>query len=243
MSTGCGCGCARVTPDASGNLVLDLDSRFACVSKVPLFRDLPIQERRGIAARVTTRVVSRGDVVQAQGAMPALQIVHTGQIKQVRLGADGSERLLRILGPGDFMGEHSALTGSPAPRMATAVTEAQVCTLSRRDVQEWLDQRPRMAVNMLQAITRRLEETETQLAAIADRTVTQRLGDYLVEVSGGAVERSFELPVSKKDLASLIGTTPETLSRRLRILVDREILRIGPGRWITILDPQRLIES
>ncbi|MDO5618139.1 Crp/Fnr family transcriptional regulator [Kocuria sp.] len=234
MSTSCGCGCARATPDASGNLALDLESRFACVSKVPLFRDLPIQERRSIASRITARVVSRGEVVQAQGAMPALQIVHAGQVKQVRLAADGSERLLRILGPGEFMGEHSVLTGTPAPRMAAALTEAQVCTLSRLDVQQWLDQRPQMAVNMLQAVTRRLEETEAQLASLADRTVAQRLGDYLITTSNGVVDQPFELPISKKDLASLIGTTPETLSRRLRSLSDQGALSLGSGRWITI---------
>lgn len=240
MSTSCGCGRSRATPDASGNLALDLEARFNCVSKVPLFRDLPNQERRSIASRITARVVSRGEVVQAQGAMPALQIVHAGQVKQVRLAPDGSQRLLRILGPGEFMGEHSVLTGSPAPRMATALTDVQVCTLSRLDVQQWLDQRPQMAVNMLQAVTRRLEETEAQLASLADRTVAQRLGDYLVSTSDGLVGHPFELPVSKKDLASLIGTTPETLSRRLRSLSDQGALALGSGRRITILDQELL---
>ncbi|NHU85557.1 Crp/Fnr family transcriptional regulator [Kocuria sp. JC486] len=237
------CGCSHVGVEASGNVALDLDARFACVSKVPIFRDLPIQERRSIAARVTTRAVGKGQVIQAQGAMPALQIVHRGQVKQVRLGADGSERLLRILGPGEFMGEHSVLTGSPAPRMATTVTDAMVCTLSRIDVQQWLEQRPQMAVNMLQVVTQRLEETEAQLAALADRTVAQRLGDYLMTASDRPVGDTFELPVSKKDLASLIGTTPETLSRRLRALADRGVLALGPGRRITILDEQGLQEA
>lgn len=242
LPASCGCGCAHATSDASGNVALDLEARFRCVSKVPLFRDLPIQERRSIASRITTRVVARGEVVQAQGAMPALQIVHAGQIKQVRLAPDGSQRLLRILGPGDFMGEHSVLTGSPAPRMATALTQSQLCTLSRLDVQQWLDQRPRMAVNMLQAVTHRLEETEAQLAALSDRTVAQRLGDYLISASGGVEARPFELPVSKKDLASLIGTTPETLSRRLRKLSDDGAVALGQGRRITVLD-KRLLGS
>lgn len=243
LSTNCGCGCSVAEKDSAGNVVLDLEARFACVSKVPIFRDLPSQERRRIAARVVTRTVARGDVVQAQGGMPALQIVHAGQIKQVRLASDGSERLLRVLGAGEFMGEHSVLTGTPAPRMATALTEAQICTLSRGDVQQWLDQRPRMAVNMLQAVTRRLEETEAQLASLADRTVSQRLGDYLLTASNGMVGQAFDLPVSKKDLASLIGTTPETVSRSLRSLSDQGAVALGQGRQITILEARLLAES
>ena len=54
------------------------------------------------------------EVVQQQGGMPALQIVHSGQVKQCLLAEDGTQRLLRILGPGEFMGEHSVLTGRPA---------------------------------------------------------------------------------------------------------------------------------
>lgn len=240
MSTSCGCGCSPVTPDASGNLALDLESRFNCVSKVPLFKDLPVQERRTIASRITARVVSRGEVVQAQGDMPALQIVHAGQVKQIRLAPDGSQRLLRVLGPGEFMGEHSVLTGFPAPRMATALTQAQVCTLSRPDIQQWLEQRPQMAVIMLQAVTRRLEETEAQLASLADRTVAQRLAAYLLSISQGRVGHPLDLPVSKKDLASLIGTTPETLSRQLRSLSDQGALALGTGRRITILRQELL---
>ena len=121
MSASCHC-CqgdqARV--DASGRVRLDPDHRLACVSRVPIFRELSEADRRRIASRATTRLVPKGEVVQQQGGMPALQIVHSGQIKQSLLAEDGTQRLLRILGPGEFMGEHSVLTGRPAPRAGNA---------------------------------------------------------------------------------------------------------------------------
>lgn len=226
---------------ASGRVLMDQDHRMACVSRVPIFRDLPVQEQQSIASRAVTRVVRKGEVVQRQGGMPALQIVHGGQIKQVRLTPGGSQRLLRILSPGDFMGEHSVLTGTPSPREAIALTDAQICSLSRHDVQQWLEERPGMAVAMLQAVTRRLEATEAQLSDQLGRTVGERLAEYLADASDGQQDREFALPISKKDLAALLGTTPETLSRQLRALSDQGRIEVGPGRRIVVRDLNGLL--
>lgn len=229
--------------DGSGRVRMDEDHRLACVSRVPIFRGLPEEDRRRIAARTTTRLVPRGEVVQQQGSTPSLQIVHAGQIKQVRLGEDGSQRLLRILGPGEFMGEHSVLTGRPAPREATAMTESQICSLSRRDVQQWLDERPQLAIALLNAVTARLEDTETRLAEFVGSTVGHRLGEYLAAAAGGEEGRPFDLPMSKRDLAQLLGTTPETLSRRLRALSDAGLIEVGPGRRIVVRDIPGILQG
>ena len=95
MSASCRC-CqgdqARV--DASGRVRMDPDHRLACVSRVPIFRGLPEEDRRRIAARATTRLVPKGEVVQQQGGMPALQIVHSGQVKQSLLAEDGTDTFI-----------------------------------------------------------------------------------------------------------------------------------------------------
>lgn len=220
--------------DGSGRVRLEADHRLACVSRVPIFRDLPEEDRRRIASHAVTRLIPKGEVVQQQGSAPSLQIVHAGQIKQATLGEDGSQRLLRILGPGEFMGEHSVLTGRPAPREATAMTESQVCSLSGRDVQQWLDERPQLAVSLLNAVTARLEDTEARLAELMGSTVGRRLGEYLAAAADGAEGEPFDLPISKRDLAQLLGTTPETLSRRLRKMSDAGLLEVGPGRRIVV---------
>ena len=244
MSVSCHC-ChddhARI--DASGRVRLDPDHRLACVSRVPIFRDLSEADRRRIASRATTRLVPKGEVVQQQGGLPALQIVHSGQIKQCLLGEDGSQRLLRILGPGDFMGEHSVLTGRPAPREATAMTPSQVCTLSRLDVQQWLEDQPRLALSLLEAVTARLEDTEARLLELVGTTVGQRLGEYLAAAADGVEGEPFDLPLSKRDLAQLLGTTPETISRRLRAMSDDGLLRVGPGRRMVVMDIPGILQG
>lgn len=237
MSASCRC-CQgdQVRVDASGRVRMDPDHRLACVSRVPIFRGLPEEDRRRIAARATTRLVPKGEVVQQQGGMPALQIVHSGQVKQCLLAEDGTQRLLRILGPGEFMGEHSVLTGRPAPREATAMTVSQVCTLSRLDVQQWLEETPQLALSLLDAVTARLEDTEARLSELVGTTVGHRLGEYLAGAADGVEGVPFDLPISKRDLAQLLGTTPETISRRLRAMSEQGLLRVGPGRRMVVMD-------
>ncbi|MDN5703671.1 MAG: Crp/Fnr family transcriptional regulator, partial [Micrococcales bacterium] len=106
----------------------------------------------------------------------------------------------------------------------------------RLDVQQWLEETPQLALSLLDAVTARLEDTEARLSELVGTTVGQRLGEYLAGVADGVEGVPFDLPISKRDLAQLLGTTPETISRRLRALSDEGLLRVGPGRRMVVMD-------
>jgi CRP/FNR family transcriptional regulator, anaerobic regulatory protein len=231
-----------VRPD-SGDL-LDHEHRFACVSSVPLFSGLEEEDRHRIAERVITRPYRRGEVVYSIGDSPGLQIVHSGRVKQSRVLENGNEQLLRVLSPGDFTGEHALLGDEPVTSMAVAATDAQVCSLARSDMDRFLADYPRVAMTMLRSVARRLEATEHQVAEITGRSVESRLGEYLVAAAaeaGVAPGAGYRLPMPKKDLASYLGTTPETLSRRLHALADQGLIALGRGNRVTVLDEPGLL--
>jgi CRP/FNR family transcriptional regulator len=227
-----------------GGDLLDHEHRFACVSRVPLFRGVDEEDRHRIAERVITRPYRRGEVIYSVGDSPGLQIVHSGKVKQSRLLENGNEQLLRVLSAGDFTGEHALLSDQPVTSLAVAATDAQVCSLSRADMDRFLADYPRVAMTMLRSVARRLEATERQVSEITGRSVESRLGEYLVAAAGEAGTApgaEYRLPMPKKDLASYLGTTPETLSRRLHALADQGLIALGRGNRVAVLDESGLL--
>ncbi|HET8588744.1 MAG TPA: Crp/Fnr family transcriptional regulator [Nakamurella sp.] len=216
------------------------DHRFACVSRVPLFADLSEQDRRRVAEVAVTRRYARGERVHRPGERSGLRIVHSGRIKVHRIADSGAEQLIRILFPGDFLGESTLLTGRPVDSWAVALEAAEVCTLGRPEVDRLLRERPAVAVRMLGSLSERLDRAEQQLSAVTGESVSRRLAEHLLELATEAGSSTFRLPSTKRDLASYLGTTPETLSRRLALLRERGLVRLGPGGSVRILDPEGL---
>jgi CRP/FNR family transcriptional regulator len=213
------------------------DHRLACVNAVPLFADLATEDRRRIADLAVTRHYQRGETVHRPGARPALRIVHRGRLRVYRTNDSGAEQLLRILVPGDFHGETSLLTRRSIDSWAEALDPAEVCVLAAKQVERLLHMHPQVGLRMLSSVAARLADAEQQLAAITGASVAQRLGEHLLELAEEVGSTSFRLPSTKKDLASYLGTTPETLSRRLGALQDAGLLRLGARGLVEIRDP------
>jgi CRP/FNR family transcriptional regulator len=218
----------------------EANHRFACVSRVPLFADLSVEDRRRIAEVAVTRHYERGEQVHRPGEASGLRIVHRGRVKVHRANESGAEQLLRILFPGDFLGETTLLTGRPVESWAVALDQTEMCTVGGREIARLLRERPEVAVRMLSSLSKRLADAEQQLSSVTGASVGRRLAGHLLQLADEAGSTSFRLPSTKKDLASYLGTTPETLSRRLGVLQDAGVVRLGPRGLVEIRDPDRL---
>lgn len=216
------------------------DYRFACVSRVPLFADLSVEDRRRIAEVAVTRHYDRGEQVHRPGDQSGLRIVHRGKVKVHRANESGAEQLLRILLPGDFLGETTLLTGRPVDSWAVALDATEVCMVGGNEIGRLLRERPEVALRMLSTLSVRLDDAEQQLSSVTGASVGRRLADHLLELAEETGSTTFRLPSTKKDLASYLGTTPETLSRRLGALQDAGVVRLGPHGLVEIRDPRRL---
>ncbi|HET8558986.1 MAG TPA: Crp/Fnr family transcriptional regulator [Marmoricola sp.] len=212
------------------------DHRFACVSLVPLFAELSEEDRRQIAAVAVTRRYARGEHVHRPGEQSGLRIVHHGRVKVHRIAESGTEQLIRILFPGDFLGETTLLTGRPVDSWAEALEASEVCTVGSEQMHRLLRERPSVALRMLSGLSERLDEAEQQVSAVTGAPVGRRLAEHLLDLAVESGSDSFRLPSTKKDLASYLGTTPETLSRRLGELQDAGLVRLGPRGLVEVLD-------
>lgn len=211
------------------------------VARVPLFRELNDDELSEVVARVRPRHYSRGEsLYQAGDSNSSLMILHSGKVKVYRILESGHEQLIRVLGPGEFLGGTSFLSGTPVDHFAATTEDAEICTFHHDDIRNYLLQHPSVAFTMLETLSQRLDETEQQLSSLVGDDAERRVADYLLGLMRAAGTRQFTLPIAKKDIASYLGLTPETLSRRLAQFESRGWISQLPRRVIEVREPDEL---
>lgn len=216
-----------------------------CVARVPLFQGLTHEEQFEVAGVARPTRVGRDELLYAAGsAASQLMVVHTGRVKISRVSADGHEQIVRVLAPGDFVGESAFLTGARPDHVATALEAGSMCVFRHADLGRLVQEHPSVGLRMLQGVSRRLDETEARLASLISGDVSSRLAGYLMSLPAayGADGPTVTLPLPKKDVASLLDTTPESLSRQLRRLSDSGVIVQHARRRITIADLDALTQ-
>ncbi|MFC4388045.1 Crp/Fnr family transcriptional regulator [Gracilibacillus marinus] len=212
-----------------------------CVAAVPIFNHLSKEEMLEITALATPRSFKRGEFLyQPQIDADALYIVHTGIVKVYRLNDLGKEQLVRFLRQGDFTGELAIFHSSSYESYAEIMIDATICVLTKKALQQLLEKYPKIAWKIMEEFSRRLEVSERQTALVATEKVETRLALYLVELLDGD-KKIVELPMSKKDIASYLGTTPETLSRKLTSLENQGYIEQLSNKKIKMNDVEGLL--
>lgn len=215
----------------------------ACISLVPIFNHLEKNQMDEIMSMTQSVSYERGEIIYSAGEKSdSLYIVSKGKIRIYRLSESGKEQLVRILNPGDFTGELALFSETIHESYAEATKETEVCTIKRSDLQKILLKYPSISLKVLSEFSRRLEESEKQTTRFATEKVETRLALFLAECIDSEDDlKEFELPMSKKDLASYLGTTPETISRKLHDLEEEGYITQKPHKIIEILDLDGLL--
>lgn len=210
-----------------------------CVSHVPIFKRLDREQQEAVAELAHPMRVGAGESLYLQGARNApLIVLHQGSVKLTRLTRDGKERVVSVLNPGDFSGEAALLTGARPDHSAIAIADTVACTFRREDFAGLLAKHPQVGFTMMSALSQRLAESHDMLEQVTSRDVSARVADYLLGLDARRSPEGVqvELPLPKKDVASLLGTTPESFSRTLAKLADKNVIAPEGPRAITILD-------
>ncbi len=167
-------------------------------------------------------------------------MVATGRVKIYKTSPAGKEQILHIFGPGEPFGEVPVFHGQPFPANAMALEKSRLIFFQRKDFVELVHTMPSLVMNMLAVLSMRLRRFATQIENLSLKEVPARLAGYLLYLSGeqGSVEQ-VELQISKGQLASLLGTIPETLSRIFAKMSDEGLIRVE-GKRIILLDREGL---
>ncbi len=222
--------------ESSGTLVEFLD-------RIPLFSGLPLPQREELAMICISQVFSRGEVIFSEGdAASGFYVVMAGRVKIFKVSLEGKEQTLHLFGPGEPFGEVPVFTGGNFPAHAEALEESRVLFLPRDSFVDLIKRDPSLALNMLGVLSMRLRVFTHQIESLSLKEVPGRLAAYLLLLSGRDNDaEELRLDIAKGQLASLLGTIPETLSRILGKMSSQGIIEVE-GRLIRLLDRAALEE-
>jgi CRP/FNR family transcriptional regulator len=174
----------------------------------------------------------------------AVYCISSGRVRLFKVGRKDEEMTIRLLGPSDIIGYRALLANEPYAATAEAIEPSTICVISKETIQALLKQSPELAMQMMASLSRELRVSEDQMISLLQENVRQRTARLLLLLFDPAVgspnaASPSTLPLRRKDLAQMIGTTPESLSRTLRNFSDRGIIE-QTKNTIRILKPQPL---
>lgn len=215
---------------------------------VPIFTDLSDSDLTKIATKMVSREYEKGQIILLEESMgETFFIITRGTVKVTRLSDDGREVILAMLGESDFFGEMSLLDGEGRSANIVANENAEVMTLSRRDFLECLESYPKIAIALLEELAVRLRKSDQQIESLSLSDSEQRIGITLIRLAEerGTIKRGnvivHNLPF-QQDIANMAGTSRETVSRTLKLLEDKKLVK-RDGSDITIYNFSAFRES
>ena len=213
------------------------------IAAIPLFQGLPDKHLEDLAMIVVDQVFHRGQVIFSEGDDGnGFFVAITGRVKIYKMSPDGKEQILHIFEPGEPFGEVPVFTGQQFPANAEAMKECRLYFFPRDSFVHLIKKNPSLALNMLAILSKRLRRFTMLVENLSLKEVPGRLAAYLLYLSDkGEGARDLELSITKGQLASLLGTIPETLSRILGKMSGQGLIETE-GPKIKILDPQGLEE-
>lgn len=186
-----------------------------CVRLVPLFNQLSIDRQRQVERLVHHQHVTRGTIVVSPANSNRLVIVKRGKGRLYQLSAAGEEQVQRALSAGDYVGETWLLGVENNNSYVEMTSDSEICILDRADFTHLIQTHSDIALKLLagQATTIDALRRQTQLMGLPN--IEERLAVYLNQLVVEQGNSVVTLPLKLKDLSSYLGTTPETLSRKL----------------------------
>ncbi|MBW2064351.1 MAG: Crp/Fnr family transcriptional regulator [Deltaproteobacteria bacterium] len=212
------------------------------IESTPLFHGLPEDQIEDLAGIVVDNTFHKGQVIFSEGDEGnGFYVVISGRVKIFKLSPDGKEQILHLFERGEPFGEVAVFAGEKFPANAEAIEESRIFFFPRHSFSQLIAKNPSIALNMLAILSRRLRRFANLIDDLSLKEVPGRLAAYLLFLSDEKGSKTLHLNITKSQLASLLGTIPETLSRILGKMTQQGLIKTD-GRRIEILDPTGLEE-
>jgi CRP-like cAMP-binding protein len=211
------------------------------IANLPFFKGLTPEELADIRRIAAEQRYERHQMIFTDGEPgQGFFLLIEGQVKVFKVSPDGKEQILHILEPGEPLGQVAVFAGESYPASAEALSASRALFFPRKDFVALINARPSLALNMLAVMSNRLREFTIQIENLSLKEVPARLASYLLYLSEEKGGRdTLTLTISKAQLASIIGTIPETLSRILGRMAAKDLI-VVEGRTIRLLNRENL---
>ena len=200
---------------------------------IPLLSSLRKEDRDALAPLCRMRGYEKGEVIFREGD-PAdrIHFVHIGRVKIVK-AAGGRDVIIEILGPGEPVGAVAVFEKRPFPASAVALEPSGLLSIPEREFFALLEQRPQMMRAVLAGLTYRLMMVNKRLADMTGSADARASRLFLTLADRVGTRRDsglfIPLPLSRQEIADLIGTTLETAIRLMSRWQKDEIVSTEKG--------------
>ena len=211
------------------------------ISAIPLFNGLPEDQLSAIRQIAVEKQFNKGQTIFSEGdETKGFFVVVDGRVKIYKVSSEGKEQILHIFEPGQSFGEVTVFTGQQLPANAQTLSKTRILLFPRSAFVDLITANPSLALNLLAIMSKKLRQFAAQIENLSLKEIPARLASYLIYLAEEqGTEDAVKLNVSKGQLASLLGTIPETLSRIFAKLSVQNLIRVE-GPRISLLDRQGL---
>lgn len=210
-----------------------------------VFCDLSPENLVHMTASKGCRTFSRGEMIFYAGDTPSeLFCVQKGMVKIYRVGSDGREQIVRLAHPGDIVGYRSLISGDKYAAFAAALDDVEICHIPKSVFMDLLAEPNNVSGHVLSLLAGELKSAEERMVDMAQKPVRERLAEALLLLkSNYGVEAdgtTLNARLTRIELASIIGTAPESVSRMLSVMKEEGIVAMQ-GRKLRILDHSAMV--
>ncbi len=211
------------------------------IAAIPLFESLSRKHLGELSMIVVDQIFKKGQEIFSEGDEgTGFYVVVTGRVKIYKVSWEGREQILHIFGPGEPFGEVPVFTGQRFPASAASIEQSRIFFFPKEAFVKLIRREPELALGMLAVLSMRLRRFANLVEDLSLKEVPGRLAAYLLYLSQkNQNSLDLELDISKTQLASLLGTIPETLSRILAKMKKNGLIDVDGAR-IKILDLETL---
>ena len=213
------------------------------LQKVPLFESLNEQELNLLGNVSSVKGFDKNQtIIQKSDEGDTFFSIISGKVKVILSDEEGKEYIVGILKPLEFFGELALLDGEPRSAYVVALERTDVLVLKREDFLHLIITNPELCIKIVGVLGRRLRKANEHIESLVFLDVCGRLARLILDLGEQQGKRTddgtlIEIEYSRTELANLIGTTRETLTRALKTLETMGYIAIRKNKIIITNEP------
>jgi CRP/FNR family transcriptional regulator, cyclic AMP receptor protein len=218
---------------------MEPDKEISYFKQVSFFADLPEEEIESLSSVTKRRTFRAGEVIfHRDDPGQVLYMIKDGKVKICIISPDGQEVSLAVFGKGEYFGEFALLDGLPRSTDAVALEKVECYTLQRSDFHNTIQKNPKIAILIMEALSKRLRTTNQMVEDLIFLDVYGRVAKKLLELAdahGVKVDDGVRIDVrlTQQELAAMVGASRESVNKVLGYFTDKNFISTDKHR-ITI---------
>lgn len=191
----------------------------------------------------TSYTIKKGEPIFEEGeSTNGIFCIKDGVCKLTKLSANGKDQIVKLVKPGELLGQRSMISDEPANLSAVALEDMEVCFIPKKEIMEFFNENNQFSMNVMKTICGDLKDADDHMVSLAQKSVKERLAETLLHLEdtfGKNEDGTLHIQLSREELAGMIGTATESCIRLLSEFNKTGLIELI-GKKIAIVDRNKL---